>query len=174
MKACLKGQVFIFHQNCTWCEKSTFEEAKTTFEPLCKHIKELLDNKVEKVILSNRLADSPCILVTGEYGWSANMERIMKAQALSDSSTMSYMMSKKSLEINPNNVIVKSLRDRVGKDDERKTIQPQDLKIQDHSHDIVNHISGTNQKLVHRQNINSKINFQKHTTAIAQAYMKNR
>merc|ERR1712005_65639 len=60
-------------------EKKAFEEAKAKTESLCKLMKEVLDDKVEKVVVSNRLADSPCCLVTGEYGWSANMERIMKA-----------------------------------------------------------------------------------------------
>jgi len=60
-------------------EKKAFEEAKAKTEGLCKLIKEILDDKVEKVVVSNRLADSPCVLVTGEYGWSANMERIMRA-----------------------------------------------------------------------------------------------
>merc|ERR1712216_1060179 len=59
-------------------EKKAFEEEKAKTEGLCKLVKEVLDTKVEKVIVSNRLADSPCCLVTGEYGWSANMERIMK------------------------------------------------------------------------------------------------
>merc|ERR1711990_712663 len=72
-------------------EKKEFEEAKAATEGLCKLMKEVLDDKVDKVIVSSRLADSPCVLVTGEYGWSANMERIMKAQALRDSSTSAYM-----------------------------------------------------------------------------------
>jgi len=63
-------------------EKTKAEELKKANENLCKVVKDILGDKVEKVLLSGRLVDSPCVLVTGEFGWSANMERIMRAQAL--------------------------------------------------------------------------------------------
>lgn len=91
-------------------EKKKFEEAKAKFEGLCKVMKDILDKKVEKVVVSNRLVDSPCCIVTSQYGWSANMERIMKAQALRDSSAMGYMAAKKHLEINPEHSIIENLR----------------------------------------------------------------
>jgi molecular chaperone HtpG len=87
-------------------EKKKIEEEKAKFEPLCKLMKDILGDKVEKVIIGTRIEESPCVLVTSEYGWSANMERIMKAQALRDSSTSSYMVSKKTLELNPKHQIV--------------------------------------------------------------------
>lgn len=104
-------------------EKQAFEEAKAKCEGLCKLMKEVLDDKVEKVVVSNRLADSPCCLVTGEYGWSANMERIMKAQALRDSTQSAYMTSKKTMEINPTNSIVNALREKADADQSDKTVR---------------------------------------------------
>jgi len=104
-------------------EKKKFEADKVEYEDLCKVIKDILDKKVQKVSVSNRLELSPCCIVTSEYGWSANMERIMKAQALRDSSTMGYMASKKSLEINPDHSIIKALKERVKKDKDDKTVR---------------------------------------------------
>merc|ERR1719219_2884486 len=97
-------------------EKKKQEEEKASFEGLCKKVKDILGSKVEKVIISDRMVNSPCSLVTGEYGWSANMERIMRAQALRDNSMSTYMAAKKTMELNPHHPIVKSLKDKFDAD----------------------------------------------------------
>ncbi|PRQ24619.1 putative Heat shock protein Hsp90 family [Rosa chinensis] len=104
-------------------EKQKREEKKKSFENLCKTIKDILGDRIEKVVVSDRIVDSPCCLVTGEYGWTANMERIMKAQALRDNSMGSYMSSKKTMEINPDNGIMEELRKRAEADKNDKSVK---------------------------------------------------
>jgi len=104
-------------------EKKKKEADKEKFEPLCKVMKDILDKKVEKVVVSTRLVSSPCCIVTSQYGWTANMERIMKAQALRDTSTMGYMAAKKHLEINPDHSILENLRQRAEADKNDKSVK---------------------------------------------------
>jgi len=104
-------------------EKKKFEETKAKFQSLCDVMKNILDKKVEKVVVSNRMVSSPCCIVTSQYGWSANMERIMKAQALKDTSTMGYMAAKKHLEINPDHSIVETLRAKAEADKNDKAVK---------------------------------------------------
>ena len=104
-------------------DKKKREEDKAKFEPLCKVMKDILDKKVEKVVVSNRLVESPCCIVTSQYGWTANMERIMKAQALRDTSTMGYMTAKKHLEINPDHPVMETLRQKAEADKHDKAVK---------------------------------------------------
>jgi len=94
-------------------EKKKKEEYKKDYEDVCKFVKSVLGDKVEKVIVGDRTTVSPCCLVTGEYGWTANMERIMKAQALRDSSMSTFMSSKKTMELNPAHPIIDALKKKV-------------------------------------------------------------
>merc|ERR1739844_244093 len=102
-------------------EKKAKEEEKSSYGNLCKKVKDILGAKVEKVVISDRMVGSPCSLVTGEYGWSANMERIMRAQALRDDTMSQYMMSKKTFELNPKHPIVVSLKDKFKDDSSDKS-----------------------------------------------------
>eukprot|EP00451_Oxyrrhis_marina_P016409 CAMPEP_0204314746 /NCGR_PEP_ID=MMETSP0469-20131031/4385_1 /ASSEMBLY_ACC=CAM_ASM_000384 /TAXON_ID=2969 /ORGANISM="Oxyrrhis marina" /LENGTH=706 /DNA_ID=CAMNT_0051295289 /DNA_START=57 /DNA_END=2177 /DNA_ORIENTATION=- len=119
LKSCTKEGLDLEDED----EKKTMEELKAEFEPLSKLMKEVLGDKVEKVQVSGRVVDSPCVLVTSEYGWTANMERIMKAQALRDNSMTSYMVSKKTMEINPKHAIMSELKKKASADKSDKTVK---------------------------------------------------
>jgi molecular chaperone HtpG len=104
-------------------EKKVQEEEKSSYTSFCTKIKEILGDRVEKVVVGYRIVDSPCVLVTGEYGWSANMERIMKAQALRDNTMSTYMSSKKTMEVNPKHPIVRAMKTKFDADASDKTLK---------------------------------------------------
>merc|ERR1719166_502631 len=104
-------------------EKKEAEGKKAKFEGLCKKMKEVLGDKVEEVLVGDRMIDSPASLVTTEYGWSANMQRIMKAQVLRDSQMSSFMVGKKKMEINPDHSIMIELKNKFSADASDRTVK---------------------------------------------------
>jgi len=108
-------------------EKKKKKEESKHFSKLITKIKDVLGDKIEKVVLSSRLVSSPSCLVTGKFGWSANMERIMKAQALRDNYMESYLRSKKTMEINPEHSIIINLNKQLQQDPEDKNQSVQKL-----------------------------------------------
>ncbi|KAL6622749.1 hypothetical protein ACP70R_032628 [Stipagrostis hirtigluma subsp. patula] len=85
------------------------KEIKQEYSQTCDWIKKRLGDKVARVDISNRLSSSPCVLVAAKFGWSANMERLMRAQSMGDTSSLDFMRSRKVFEINPEHEIIKGL-----------------------------------------------------------------
>jgi len=108
-------------------ENKSFETLKKDYENVCSYIKSTLGDEVEKVVVSNRLDNYPCVIVTSAFGWTANMQRIMKAQALKSMDGMSSMMNKKTLEINPYNNIIKSIKKKLDDDSNNNSRTLNDL-----------------------------------------------
>jgi molecular chaperone HtpG len=104
-------------------EQKTFEEKKANFEGLCKKMKEILGDKVEEVIVGDQMVDSPASLLTTEFGWSANMQRIMKAQVLRDSQMSSFMVGKKKMQVNPDHTIMIELNKKFSADASDRTVK---------------------------------------------------
>jgi molecular chaperone HtpG len=104
-------------------ETKQFEEKKAAFEPLCKKMKEILGDKVEEVMVGDAMVASPAQLVTTEFGWSANMQRIMKAQVLRDSQMSSFMVGKKKMQINPDHAIMVELKKKFSADASDRTVK---------------------------------------------------
>ena len=104
-------------------EKDEMEKHQELFKEFLEYIKTVLKDDIEKAIISPKLINSPCALSSGEMGWTANMERIMKAQALRDNMMSSYMKAKKIMEINPKHPIIKELFKTFEKDKEDKSLK---------------------------------------------------
>merc|ERR1712057_157500 len=103
--------------------KKRVEGEKKTFEALCKKMKEILGESVEEVMVGERMVDSPASLVTTEYGWSANMQRIMKAQVLRDNQMSSFMIGKKKMEVNSLHPIMKELKNKFTVNESDRTVK---------------------------------------------------
>merc|ERR1712178_243029 len=106
-------------------EEKKLKKLSETHKKLTDWLKETLGSKIEKAVVSNRLLETPAIIVSSQYGWSTNMERIMKAQTMGNNDKANAMVSQKTLEINPAHPLVRELKSRIesdGADQEAKDI----------------------------------------------------
>jgi len=98
-------------------EEKKLKKLQETHKKLTDWLKETLGSKIEKAVVSNRLLETPAIIVSSQYGWSTNMERIMKAQTMGNQDRSQAMVSQKTFEINPAHPIIRELKSRVESDD---------------------------------------------------------
>merc|ERR1719502_2160141 len=94
-------------------EKKREDQYKEMFKPLLDYVKELLGKKVEKVQISKHLVNSPVVVLSADYGWTAQMEKVMKSQAFADQSKFEFMKSKRMFEINPRHPMIVELNNRI-------------------------------------------------------------
>merc|ERR1719305_1860929 len=94
-------------------EKKREDQYKEMFKPLLDYVKELLGKKVEKVAISKHLVQSPVVVLSADYGWTAQMEKVMKSQAFADQSKFEFMKSKRMFEINPRHPMIVELNSRL-------------------------------------------------------------
>ncbi|KAL4853500.1 Heat shock protein 90-5 [Chlorella vulgaris] len=94
-------------------DKAALQSATEEFKGLTAYIKKVLGDKVEKVSVTSRLTDSPAVVVASKFGWSANMERIMRAQTMGDARSAEYMRGRRIMELNPQHPIIQSLKGKV-------------------------------------------------------------
>jgi len=97
-------------------EEKKLKKIGEMYKPVTDWFKDTLGTKIEKSVVSNRLLETPAILVSSQYGWSTNMERIMKAQTMGSNDRGSSMVAQKTLELNPGHPIIKEIKARIEKD----------------------------------------------------------
>jgi len=107
-------------------DKKRDELYTENFKGLTEWMKSVYGEKVEKIAVSNRVVDTPCLLVTSQYGYSANMERIMQSQAFADPKRSEYLLSKKTMEINPRHPIIIEMQKRAAEN-------PDDVDAKDYA-----------------------------------------
>jgi heat shock protein 90kDa beta len=102
---------------------------KEGFKPLTGFLKGIYGDKVDKVVVSSRLANAPCVIVTSQYGYSANLERLMRSQAFADPSKKEHLVARKTMEINPRHPVMVELNNRLGDDEAAKASVEQNTDL---------------------------------------------
>jgi heat shock protein beta len=94
-------------------EKRRDDKYRELFKPLLDFAKDTLGKKVEKVSISKHLVQSPVVVLSADYGWTAQMEKVMKSQAFADQSKFEFMKSKRMFEVNPRHPMIVELNSRL-------------------------------------------------------------